>query len=426
MTSSRVPVVGLVALLALVPIRTLSPQASVAQQIDAYIIPFARAGHFSGVVLVAKGGKPFYEKAFGLADVERGIRNQLDTRIGIASVTKSMTAVILERMIEEKRLSPDDKLSKFIPDFPNGEKITVDMLANHRSGIPHRVMPPEMESRYYTSTAMVENIARAKLEFEPGTRDLYSSAGYSVLARVLEIASGKAYSQLLAQYVFTPAGMKNSLDFDSRYADAKRAEEYLRVETGEIKAPAKDYSFLVGAGSVVSTARDIHAFAMALVNGVFGDSVRAGYLRTKSFRSNGFTNGHRAEVRVNGEHDYSYALLANLNTGANDLILQAIRDIMEGKPVTPAIVPQPKLVSTRGVNLAQYNGVYQREGGSRITVTAKGQELFGGETKFLPIRTDCFFEFNFYGEVCFVRDGSKGITHITWASPGFTSKWEKQ
>ncbi len=426
MPSPRSSFVGSVALLALLPICSISPQASVAQQIDSYITPFARAGHFSGVVLVAQGGKPVYEKAFGFADVERGIINQLDTRIGIASVTKSMTAVILERLLEEKKLAMNDKLSKFIPDFPNSEKITVDMLANHRSGIPHRVMPPEMENTYYTSTAMVKNIARAKLEFEPGARELYSSAGYSVLARVLEIASGKTYSQLLQQHVFKPAGMKNSLDWGSRHADAKRAEEYLRGENGEIKAPAKDYSFLVGAGSVVSTARDVHAFAMALVNGVYGDSVRAGYLRTKSFRSNGFTNGHRAEVRVNGEHNYSYALLANLNTGANDLILQAIRDVMEGKPVTPATVPQPKVISTRGVDLAQYNGTYLREGGSRITVAAKGQELYAGDIKFLPIRTDCFFEFSYYGEVCFVRDDSKAITHITWASPGFTSKWVKQ
>jgi CubicO group peptidase (beta-lactamase class C family) len=426
MKTPRCLLLGIVAALALCPVRSMSPQASAAQQIDAYITPFARAGHFSGVVLVAQGGKPVYEKAFGFADVERRIKNQLDTRIGIASVTKSMTAVILERIMDEKKLSLDDKLSKFIPDFPNAEKITVGILANHRSGIPHRVMPTEMENTYYTSTAMVQNIARAKLEFEPGTRDLYSSAGYSVLARVLEIAAGKTYSQLLEQYVFTPAGMKNSLDFDSRHTDPKRAEEYLRVENGELKAPAKDYSFLVGAGSVVSTARDLHAFAMALVNGMYGDSVRANYLRTKTFRSTGFTNGHRAEVRVNGERNYSYVLLANLNTGANDLILQAIRDIMEGKPVTPPVVPQPKFISARGIDLSQYNGVYEREGGSRITVTAKGQELYAGEIKFFPVRTDCFFEFNYYGEVCFIRDDSKAITHITWASPGITSKWVKQ
>ena len=103
-----------------------------AQKIDAYIAPFAKAGHFSGQVLVAKDGKTIYEKAFGFANSELGVRNTLDTKIGIASITKSMTSVIVRKLLEEKAIALDNTVSKFIPDFPNGDKITVEMLWRHR------------------------------------------------------------------------------------------------------------------------------------------------------------------------------------------------------------------------------------------------------------------------------------------------------
>jgi CubicO group peptidase (beta-lactamase class C family) len=401
-------------------------QPAEARRLDAYITPFAQAGHFAGVVVVARNGRPIFEKAYGFANAEHRVPNTLDTRIGIASITKSMTAVIVRQMIDETKLSMDDKVSKFISDFPQGDRITVGMLYRHRSGIPHRVMPAEMEAVPQTSSEMIDRIKLAKLAFEPGSARLYSSAGYTVLARILEIASGKSYADLLDQYVFKPAGMRSSVDYSARAILPGRAADYLIDGGGIFNAPAKDYMFLVGAGSVVSTARDVHAFAIALTNGIFGDSVRAGYLADRTWWSNGLTNGHRAETRVNGEHNYSYALVSNLNSGANDVVLQGIRDIMEGKEVAPPVVPRPKFITRAEAELVQYRGQYVREGGSGFEIKENGSSLYAGDIKLDPIGGDCFFEFRFYGEVCFVRDDSRAIRHITWASPGITSTWVKQ
>lgn len=115
-------------------------QTPKAQEIDNYIKPFADANQFSGVVLAAQDGRVIYKKAFGLANADFRIPNRPDTRFGIASITKPVTGVILNRLIEEKKIAPEDRLSKFIPDFPNGDKITIQLLRSHRSGIPHRVM----------------------------------------------------------------------------------------------------------------------------------------------------------------------------------------------------------------------------------------------------------------------------------------------
>src|SRR5438270_5719371 len=125
-------------------------QVSKSEQIDNFLHPFIAANQFGGQIVATENGKVIYQRAFGLANADFKIPNDLHTRIGIASITKQMTDVILTRLIEEKRISMDDKLSKYVPDFPQGDKITIDMLANHRSGIPHRVMPPELESVAYT------------------------------------------------------------------------------------------------------------------------------------------------------------------------------------------------------------------------------------------------------------------------------------
>ena len=105
-----------------------------AKKIDAFLTPFIKANQFGGQILAAESGKIIYEKAFGLANADFKIANQPNTRIGIASITKLMTAVILNKLVEEHKITPADKLSKYIPDFPNGDKITIEMLARHRSG----------------------------------------------------------------------------------------------------------------------------------------------------------------------------------------------------------------------------------------------------------------------------------------------------
>ncbi len=253
-------------------------QSDKAKKIDDFITPFAKANQFAGVVLAAEDGKVIYEKAFGLANADFKIPNQLNTRIGIASITKYMTSVILSRMVESNKIALADKLNKYIPDFPNGDKITIEMLARHRSGIPHRVMPPEAESLAYTSAEFIEKVKQSKLAFEPGSGRLYSSAGYAVLARVLEIVSGKPYSQLLQEYVFTPAGMTDSVDFDGDAVMERRAQDYYLSPNGLVNVPLKNYSFLVGAGSVYGTARDVYKFGEAVLDAKYGEGVKTNLL----------------------------------------------------------------------------------------------------------------------------------------------------
>jgi CubicO group peptidase (beta-lactamase class C family) len=406
----------------------LAPTAfaqSKSQKIDALIKPFATASQFSGVVLAAEDGKVIYEKPFGLANADHKIPNQLNTRIGIASITKLMTSVILTRLVEQKKIATTDKLAKYIPDFPNGDKITIEMLARHRSGIPHRVMPPEMESVAYSSAEFVEKVKQAKPAFEPGTVRLYSSAGYSVLARALEIASAKTYAQLLQEHVFTPAGMTDSVDFDGEAVIERRAHDYYLSPEGLVNVPLKNYSFLVGAGSVYGTARDVYRFAEAILDGKYGEGVKAAFQGQGPLSGSGSTNGHRSYFETARDKKYAFVVVAN-NAGVFDLIQRGVKEILDGKEVTVKSFTIPPIIPNPNKNLEEFLGRYKRADGGETDIALKNGFLYASDIKLYPIKPDCFFEYRFFGQACFVRDEAAKIKEIKWNGLGFDLTWVKQ
>ncbi len=399
---------------------------NVAKQIDAEVAPFVRARHFSGVILAIDKRKIVYERAFGLASAELNVPNRVDTRFGIASITKLMTGVITNQLLVEHRLRPDDTVSKYIPGFPNGDKITIPILRGHRSGLPHRVTTAGEEAIAYSSAELVEKISNTKALFEPGERRLYSSAGYSVLARLLEIASGESYAQLLKHYVFDPVGMDQSLQFDSEAIMERRADEYILSPHGITVAPRKDYSFLTGAGSVFSTARDVYKFGRAIADGKFGETTRSAYLSNNEVSGSGFTNGHYAIFKWNETEGWGYVILSNLASGANDAIASGVESILKGGPPQPPVIPQPALARTPPRNLADFNGTFEGTRGEELTIAAKDDRLVSAEFVFYPTTPDCFFDYKFYGNVCFVRDDAGAVNRMEWSTPKYKLEFVKR
>jgi len=400
-------------------------QSAKAKKIDELITPFVTAQQFSGVVLASENGKVIYEKAFGLANADYKIPNRLNTRIGIASITKYMTTVILNRLVEGNKIALADKLNKYIPDFPSGDKITIEMLALHRSGIPHRVMPPEAESLAYTSAEFVEKVKLAKLAFEPGTNRLYSSAGYSVLARALEIASGKTYSQLLQEYVFAPAGMTDSVNFEGDEIIERRAQDYYLSPNGLVNVPVKNYSFLNGAGSVYGTARDVYRFTEAVLDGKYGEGAKKVLLGDGAFSGSGSTNGHRSYFEIAPSKKYGFVMVAN-SGGVFDVITQGLQEILQNKPLTIKNYSIPKIIPNPNKDLNDFVGHYKRTDGPETDIILRNGSLYASDIKLYPTRVDCFFEYRFFGDACFVRNDSGKIKEIKWKGYNFDLTWVKQ
>jgi len=400
-------------------------KATKAEQIDDFIKPFADSGQFGGVVLASENGRIIYEKAFGLANADFKIPNQLNTRIGIASITKPMTVVILINLVQSGKISMADKLSKYIPDFPSGDKITIEMLARHRSGIKHRVMPSEMESVAFTSAEFVEKVKQSTLAFEPGTQQLYSSGGFAVLTRCLEIASGKSYSQLLQEIVYTPAGMTDTVNFEGDAVIERRAQDYYFSPNGLVNVPLKNYSFLVGAGSVYSTAKDVYRFAETLLDGKYGEGPKLSFIKETIISASGSTNGHRAYFEIENNKKYGFVILSNLG-GTFDIVNQGVREILQGKEITAKNISIPKIIPNPNKDLKEFLGKYKGNDGRESEVILRNDSLYVIDIKLYPTKTDCFFEYRFYGDVCFNREETGKIKDIKWKGPGFEFIWVKQ
>ncbi|MGF7045612.1 CubicO group peptidase (beta-lactamase class C family) [Paenibacillus sp. DS2015] len=168
--------------------------------IDKYLIDQS----YSGIALVAQDGNVLLKKGYGNAG--KGKLNRPDMKSRIASITKSFTASAIMKLVEQGKLSLDDPLSLYIPDFPRGNEITIHMLLSHTSGIPANFTREEG----MTIEQTLAEIKAKKLDFEPGTSFKYSNGGYVLLASIVEQVSGMIYGDYLQQIVFDPLGMKET------------------------------------------------------------------------------------------------------------------------------------------------------------------------------------------------------------------------
>lgn len=182
---------------------------------DELMTKLVNADRFSGVLLVAKDGKPFYQKAFGTANRAWRIPNRLNTRFNLASMTKMFTAVAVAQLAEKGRLDLDDTVGKILPDYPNQEvarRVTIRQLLTHISGLAgaDRTADRLLATLQKGARTVNEHLAAFVNDppaFDPGSRFEYSNYGYILLGAIIEKASGEDYYSYVKKHIFEPAGM---------------------------------------------------------------------------------------------------------------------------------------------------------------------------------------------------------------------------
>lgn len=245
------------------------PDKEVANRIHAYLEPFSETGNFIGTVLVARGGRVLFRQSYGMANYELHVSDTNETRYHIASVSKPFTAAAILQLQEQGRLSVSDHVSRYVPDFPNGDRITLDNLLTHASGIPE-INDLEDYDTFARSPHTVEQLvakyAGLPLEFEPGSKYRYSNSNYNLLALVLEKVTGERYENYLRDHIFGPVGMQDSgADGDAlRLIQSAASGYYPAGISGFEKAPYLDWSNKTGNGSLYSTVDDLYRFDRAL------------------------------------------------------------------------------------------------------------------------------------------------------------------
>jgi D-alanyl-D-alanine carboxypeptidase len=175
----------------------------------------AASGAFSGNVLLASQGKPVFSESYGLADREHKTPNTLATRFRIGSMNKMFTAVAILQLAQQGKLSLDDPLGKFLPDYPNKDvagKVTIQHLLTHTGGTGD-FFGPEFDAHRLelrTFEDYVKLYGSRPLRFEPGSKWEYSNYGFLLLGLVIEKASGQNYYDYVRDHIYKPAGMTST------------------------------------------------------------------------------------------------------------------------------------------------------------------------------------------------------------------------
>jgi len=296
--------------------------------VNDYARKAVEAGDFSGVVLIARNGEPVFEEAYGYADLEKKILNRKDTQFNIGSINKSFTGLTVRRLAAEKKLSLDDTIGKFLPDYPNKDaaaRATVRHLLEMSSGIGDffgdRYDAADKE-KILTLTDYLPLFADRPLEFEPGKGNRYSNGGFIVLGLIIEKVTGMDYYSYIRDAIFKPAGMSDS-DWIPKAAEvSNRALGYVRDgsswKTNYDTLPGKGSS----AGGGYSTARDLLKYTIALEKGLYGS---AGEELRGGMGIAGGAPGINSALEWMPERGLTIVVMANLSPPAAMRMAQQIR-----------------------------------------------------------------------------------------------------
>lgn len=279
-------------------------QKNVSANLAEYMQAQVDINNFSGTVLVSKDGHILLKKAYGLADYEWDIKNTIDTKFQLASVTKQFTAAAILLLIEKGRLSLDDKLSKFLPDYPKADSVTIHMLLSHSSGLAMGFKEIALSSMDKDSA--YAEIKKIPYEFSPGTQSGYSNIGYYLLAKIIEKVSGEKYAVFLKKNIFEKAGMNNTGVSNNESIVEKKAKVYYRTESGLIHNPYINWEINVGHDGVYSTVEDLALWDHAL----YGTGILSAKMKKLMFTSYGAENWGYGFI-INPFYNHGHQLIAH-------------------------------------------------------------------------------------------------------------------
>lgn len=233
-----------------------------------------------GAVLIAKNDKIIYSKGFGIADINTKEPISTKTLFNTGSISKTFVAYGILKLAQEGRLSLDDQLYKYFPDFKDtaiAKKVKIYHLLTHTSGLPDNRRVNE-DSVFYLSAKDQENFAPIKLNdslvFEPGENYEYSNPAFNGLALIIEKLTGQKWQDYITHLIFEPAGMKASTITDGPYPDKGVSHGYLFDGKKFIE---KDYgeepTFAAsGNGGIWSSVDELWLYEQAIRNYTFLDS----------------------------------------------------------------------------------------------------------------------------------------------------------
>ncbi len=419
-------------------IRTTYSQQNMTNKLDELLTATANAHRYNGSVLVSMNGKILLQKGYGWKNKQDSLLNDTATIYQIASATKQFTATLILKLAELKKLSLNDKVSRFYPAFRKGDSITIENLLTHTSGIddqlysdPSKPLPPQQE--------VLTTIENNRLAFVPGTQFMYSNKGYQLLGYIIQRVTGMSYYQAVRKYIFTPLKMTHSgFDFFHLANKDKASGYYYMSDTTCPPAPIIDSSASFSAGSIYSTVGDLYKWleginsyriiSKASLGKAYTPSADPHYgygrqidtfFNRRVISHGGDIWGFKSKIASIPEDDVCIVLLENKEEGDN-YILQKIIAILYGQPYQ--LPAKNEIVLGREI-LEKYTGSYEMQPGVIIEVTLENTHLIataGNRNELYTLRRNFFILDDGYNhlQIEFGADENGAIINLSFLKKG--------
>lgn len=408
--------------------------AATAADFEHYLKATESVRGFTGAAMIAQDGAIIYSGGFGKAEYATGRANTSQTAFLIGSITKSFTAAAIMKLQEAGKLLVSDKISKYLPDFPEeaAEKITIHHLLTHTAGLANYTSLPAVEVLMQEDASLEKQInvfASLPLEFEPGSQHAYSNSGYKLLEAIINNVSGRPWHEYVRENILLPAKMEHTGYGFASLPPETRAVGYAHDDKGARVLARTTPSGIPGAaGALYSTVTDFAHWDRALREGkiLSEELLRAMFTPFLGNYAYGWVidqqAGHARQWHDGAIFGFStmfirfpdeklaIAVFSNDQDAPARQIAAALGSIALGEPYDLPVRKSPSVPDLSKYD--DYVGAYAIGDGQFRIISREGNRLFsqrtgGARIELLPEAVDqFFFEQNHATTIKFDRDSA--------------------
>lgn len=370
------------------------------EKIDRYFTALEENHRFMGSVAVMKDGNVLFEEAYGRMSAD-GTPANPETVYRIGSITKSYTSVMILKLAEENRLTLSTTLDSYFPEMPNAEKITLEQMLKHQSGLTNFTNLPDYMN-YFTEERsrddMLNIFREAGTSFEPGENTEYSNTAFVLLGYIIEEETGMTYDEALQEMISEPLQLSSTYVSTGISADKNEADSFIYQQEEWQPASRTNMMIPLGAGAIVSTTEEVARFYDALFNGEllneeslqeitrFEGSFGLGLIRFPFHDKtlvghNGGIDGFQSNAASSPDDGLTFAVLGNgVNYAFNDILI-GLLSITFGREFEIPTFEERPAISLDPNSLGNYTGIYSAPNFPLdIELFADGDNLMGRAT----------------------------------------------
>jgi hypothetical protein len=327
------------------------------QRLDEYLKALTRLNKFNGCVYVTNQGQDVLKKAYNISSKSNSslwVNNS--SQFDIHSVSKLMAYSILVKLQQEHKVKFTDTIIKYLPELTNSNRITIDQLLHHSSGLPRELKSKSGHGLELTENEIIALISKEDLKFTPGTSTMYSNVGYELLYLIIGKITGKPFAQYVKEYLFEPLHMNASgAHLVNSYTNLRHPAQNHQLQEGVITRIPNTAPDAFPTALIYSTTGDLMLYLQSLHDTPFQKAMS----NTQGvIEKNGGSDGIRAQIYTNTRLNYSFVLLSNYDEMPFQQTIEDLISILEGKPYK-----MPAKINRKAIDLAvdvlkRYTGTY--------------------------------------------------------------------